>query len=143
MISQTAEYALRAVTYLATNMGHPVTAQQISDATLVPVPYLSKVLQNLVRSGIIRSQRGLHGGCTLIKPPNELTIFEIVDSVDPLKRIKSCPLGIVSHGINLCPLHRRLDEVYAEVERSFKGTTLADILNEPTLSTPLCPLPAK
>ncbi len=143
MISQTAEYALRAVTYLATHMDNPATAQQISDATLVPVPYLSKVLQSLVKSGIVRSQRGLHGGCSLTKTPEELTIFEIIDAVDPLKRIKSCPLGIVSHGKNLCPLHRKLDDVYAETERSFKSTTLADILNEPTASTPLCPMPSK
>ncbi|MEP6755766.1 MAG: Rrf2 family transcriptional regulator [Chthonomonadales bacterium] len=143
MISQTAEYALRAVAHLAQHRDEPRTAQQISDATLVPVHYLSKVLQNLVRGGILQTQRGLHGGCLLLKSPEELTIFEIVDAVDPLKRIRTCPLGIVQHGSHLCPLHLRLDKVYAQVEASFKESTLADILNEPSSSTPLCPLPQK
>ena len=141
MISQTAEYALRAVTQLALHPGEPQTAKQIAAATVAPMHYLSKVLQSLVRGRIITSQRGLHGGCTLIKSPVDLTIFEIVQAVDPLQRITHCPLGFDSHGVNLCPLHRKLDDVYAQVEKSFRETTLADILNEPTLSMPLCPFP--
>jgi Rrf2 family protein len=141
MISQTAEYALRAIAHIALNPTIPQTSQQVAAATLVPLPYLSKVLQSLGRAGIISAQRGLHGGFTLKKPAEEVTVFEVVQAVDPLRRIKTCPLGITSHGENLCPLHRRLDNAMEQVECSFRETTIAEILNEPTTSHPLCPLP--
>jgi len=109
MISQTAEYALRAVTHLAYRAGTPQTAKQISDATLVPAPYLAKVLQGLARHGLIQSQRGFHGGFNLVPSPADLNVWQVIEAVDPIPRIRSCPLGIGTHGLNLCPLHRLLD----------------------------------
>ena len=87
MISQTVEYALRAVVTIAQHDGGPCTSQKISEITKVPAPYLSKLMQGLVRSGILKSQRGLHGGFVLVSQPDELTIWHIVESVEPLKRL--------------------------------------------------------
>ena len=120
MISQTAEYALRAITHLALTPQKAQTSTEIAEATQVPSSYLSKVLQSLGRSGLIIAQRGLHGGFTLSKSPQEITVFEIVQAVDPMQRITTCPLGIVSHGANLCPLHKRLDAVMETLEASFQ-----------------------
>ena len=47
-----------------------------------------------------------------------------------------------SHGVRLCPLHKRIDDAMATVETAFKNTTLAEILAEPTASKPLCDFPA-
>ncbi len=138
MISQTVEYALRAIVTIAQHEGQPCTAQQISQITQVPAPYLSKLMQRLVRSGLAKSQRGLHGGFVLTKEPEKLTIWEVVDAVEPFKRIHECPLGITSHGSILCPLHRRLDQAMEMVENQFRGTTIADVLAEPGAVTPLC-----
>lgn len=141
MFSQTVEYALRAVAHLADRAPEARTTEQIAGATRVPKAYLSKVLQALVRGGVVRSQRGLGGGMTLLKSPRELTILEVVDAVDPIRRIKTCPLGLKTHGMRLCPLHRRLDDAMASVEDAFRGTTLAEVLAEPTGSPPLCEFP--
>jgi Rrf2 family nitric oxide-sensitive transcriptional repressor len=138
MISQTAEYALRAITHLAYNAGTPQTNKQISVSTHVPMPYLSKVLQSMTRAGLIHSQRGLHGGFTLTRSPNDLSVFEVIQAVDPMPRIHTCPLGLASHGTNLCPLHRRLDEAMGLVEKAFRESTIADVIAEPTNSKPLC-----
>ena len=62
--------------------------------------------------------------------------------VDPIKRIRQCPLGLAAHGMRLCPLHKRLDNALAMVEQAFRDTTLAEILDEPTASIPLCDFPA-
>jgi len=142
MFSQTVEYALRAVVYLAGQAPEARTTDQISEATQVPKPYLSKVLQNLGRSDIVRSQRGVGGGVTLVKTPAELTILEVVDAVEPIVRIETCPLGLKSHGKHLCPLHRRMDDALAMVQSAFQKTTLAEILAEPSSSTPLCDVPS-
>jgi Rrf2 family nitric oxide-sensitive transcriptional repressor len=139
LISQTVEYALRAVVYLA-DQEESHTVQQIAERTKVPVPYLSKVLQGLCRASLVQSQRGVHGGFRLAVSAEELTIWEIVNAVDPLPRIRQCPLGLPSH-VKLCPLHRRVDDAMAMVERAFRESTVAELLAEPTTSKPLCNFP--
>ncbi len=141
MFSRTVEYALRAVVFLAQDLSKPRTAEDISQVTKVPQAYLSKVLQNLTQAKIVRSQRGLGGGFTLGKQPKELTLLEVVNAVDPIQRIETCPLELESHGIHLCPLHRRLDNALEMVEKAFRETTLAEVLAEPSRSTPLCDFP--
>lgn len=141
MFSQKVEYALRAVVHLAFVAPAARTTEQIAQATKVPQAYLAKVLQGLGQAGIVRSQRGIGGGVALAHKPEELTILAVVNAVDPLKRIRVCPLGLASHGVRLCPLHKRLDGAMAQVEEAFAGTTLAEILAEPTQSVPLCEFP--
>jgi Rrf2 family protein len=141
MFSQKVEYALRAVVHLAHQSPAPRTVEQIAKATKVPQAYLAKVIQELVHGGVARSQRGIRGGISLVKSPADLTILEVVNAVDPIRRINTCPLGLESHGVRLCPLHRRVDNALASVEDAFRSTSLAEILAEPTESTPLCEFP--
>lgn len=130
MISQTAEYALRAAVFLAENTGGQTT-EQISQATKVPSAYLAKVLQLLSRASIVQSQRGLGGGFTLKITARKLTVLDVVNAVDPIERIRECPLDLDAHAIKLCPLHRRLDEASALVERAFRDTKISDLLAGP------------
>jgi Rrf2 family protein len=140
MISQTVEYALRAVVYLA-DQGESRTVVQIAEVTKVPAAYLSKVMQSLSRAKLAHSQRGLHGGFTLTKDPKDISIWEVVEAVEPLQRIRECPLGLAAHRIRLCPLHKRLDDALATIEKAFRDTTMAEVLAEPTTSKPLCDFP--
>lgn len=141
MISQTAEYALRAVVFLASQTGQPVTTQKVAAATRVPVGYLSKVLQALGKAGLVDAQRGLRGGYVLARRPGELTVLDVINSVDPLERIRSCPLGADCRDGALCALHRRLDDGVAMLEAMFQGTTIAQLLDERSASrNPLCEL---
>jgi Rrf2 family protein len=141
MFSQTVEYALRAVVHMADRAPASRTTEQIAAATRVPKAYLSKVLQALVQAGIVHSHRGIGGGITLAKSPSDLTILDVVNAVEPMQRIKTCPLGLAAHGVRLCPLHKRIDDALAKVEDAFRRTTLAEILAEPSASVPLCPFP--
>ena len=138
MISQTVEYALRAIVTIAQHGGDTCTSQQISAITQVPAPYLSKLMQVLVRADLVTSKRGLHGGFVLTKDVSDLTIWEIVDAVEPFRRIRECPLDIDSHTGSLCPLHRRLDDALALVENSFRSTTVKEMLSSQSSVTPLC-----
>lgn len=141
MFSQTVEYALRAVVHLAEHAPSARTTEQIAEATQVPKPYLSKVIQGLCGARILQSKRGVGGGVALVKTPAELTILEVVNAVEPIARIRQCPLGLKTHGVHLCPLHKRMDNALAMVEAAFQETTLAEILAEPTSSHPLCDVP--
>jgi Rrf2 family protein len=138
MFSQTAEYALRAVVSLADSGGQPLTTQQISELTRVPPDYLSKVMQALGRFGLVESQRGKHGGFKLARAASRVTILDVLDAVDPLPRIRSCPLHLKGHGRQLCPLHRRLDDAVSTVEKAFAATPISDLLQPQSEVRPLC-----
>lgn len=138
MISQTAEYALRAVVWLAENEGKPQTTEQIAKGMRIPAGYLSKVMQTLGRAGMVTSQRGLHGGFTLATLPSQLSLLDVVNKVDPIQRIRECPLGRKSHGKNLCGLHYRIDAALALIEDAFRNTTIEDLCTDVTMNPPVC-----
>jgi Rrf2 family protein len=142
MFSQKMEYALRAVVQLAYEAPAAQTVEQIAAATGVRQAYLAKVVQELRRAGVVRSQRGVGGGVSLEKAPQALTLLEVINAVDPIKRITTCPLGLAAHGARLCRLHKRVDNALAMIEDAFRNTTLAELLTEPDSSVPLCSFPA-
>lgn len=141
MFSQTTEYALRVAVYLAAMDGKPATIAQIAAATKTPEGYLAKVLRNLAKANLVQSQRGLHGGSVLARPADQITVYDVMAAVDPLRRITTCPLKLESHGTNLCPLHRRLDDALGLVEDALRASTLAELIATPSESRPLVDLP--
>lgn len=141
MIPQAVEYSLRAMVLLTQNLDTPVTVQAIAERGQIPAAYLSKLLQGLTRAGLVVSQRGVGGGYLLTRRPAEITLADVVSAIEPLQRIRKCPLGISGH-VALCPLHRRLDEALATIEKTFQETTLNDLCQESGGSVPLCSTPA-
>lgn len=138
MISRTVEYALRAMVWLASQPDQPHTTKEVAEATQVPTHYLSKVLQTLVDANIVASQRGFGGGFVLTKPPDQFTVLDVVNAVDPFPRIRSCPLRISAHSAKLCALHQRLDDALATVEQAFSQSTMAELASTGKSVRPLC-----
>ncbi len=138
MFSQTVEYALRAMVVLANAPDSPQTAQSISDIAKLPPDYLFKVMQPLVKAGLVVAQRGKRGGFMLGRNSGEVTIFDVVNAVDPIHRIHTCPLKLRTHGIRLCPLHRKLDSALAMVEDALKSSTLAEVIESGDPVRSLC-----
>jgi Rrf2 family protein len=137
MLSKTAEYALRVAVWLAQSPDDAASADHLADVTQVPRRYLHKVVQDLVRAGLVRSQSGPGGGYALARLPDKITILDVVNAVAPLERIKHCPLGLPSH-TKLCPLHRELDRVYAHAEEALQRVTLARLVRSSSAVVPLC-----
>lgn len=128
MFSQTIEYALRAMVHLAAASGdEALNSETIAQRTKVPKGYLSKILRDLVLAGLITSQRGPNGGFVLARDAGKITILDVVNAVDAFTRITTCPLGNPMH-VKLCPLHRRMDDALSMIEREFKRTTLAEVV---------------
>ena len=138
MFSQTVEYALRAMVHLAKQPDALQTTAQISKATQVPSPYLSKVLQTLTRDGLVEVRRGVSGGYLLGRSREKITIYEVVQCVDPMQRIHTCPLELSSHRKRLCSLHAKMDSALENIEAVFQSTTLRELMNSPNPSVPLC-----
>ncbi len=132
IISRTAEYALRAVVWLASRGQTPSGTLRIARATRVPSGYLCKVLRALNRSGLVVSHSGRKGGYRLARRPAEISVLDVVNAVAPVQRITKCPLGLESHRKMLCSLHRRLDRAIALVEQALAQSTIEELLTETT-----------
>ena len=82
-VSRSTGYALLAVGYIAKNQGQGVIlSQDVSKEYDIPLEYLLKILQQLVRANVLRSKRGPRGGFCLAKPTNKITMLEIIEAVD-------------------------------------------------------------
>jgi Rrf2 family protein len=138
MFTQTVEYALRAMVCLANSEASAQTRSQLVEQTKVPSAYLAKVMREMNRAGLVHAQRGVNGGFTLAKPAADVSLLEVMNAVDPLPRIPTCPLNLRSHGSRLCGLHRYLDDSMAALEHSLAKKSLADLVAEKTGSIPLC-----
>ncbi|GJQ28682.1 MAG: transcriptional regulator [Phycisphaerae bacterium] len=128
MLSQTSEYALRAMVHLAAlEDGGAMNSETIAARTKVPQGYLSKVLRDLVVADLIASQRGPNGGFALARPADKITMLDVINAVDPMMRIRRCPLGNPEH-VKLCPLHQRIDDAIEQIETQFRKTSLSEVL---------------
>jgi len=131
MLSQTAEYALRAVLYLAEHCGsesQPLRVDEIASDLGIPANYLSKTLQTLVRGHVLRSVRGPKGGFCLVRPPDQITLFDVVAPYGDLDADRKCLLGRPEcSDRNPCPAHNAWKQTSDQLARFFRTTTVADV----------------
>jgi len=122
---------------LAAEPERAMSAEHLAERTLVPRRYLHKVLQDLVKADLVSSRSGPGGGYTLVRGSEMITILHVVNAVDPLERIRHCPLGLPSH-TSLCPLHKELDRAYAATEAAFERVTMSQLFRSAGDIVPLC-----
>ncbi|MBM4107799.1 MAG: Rrf2 family transcriptional regulator [Phycisphaerae bacterium] len=127
MLSQTVDYALRAMLHLAGQGGVAASTDRIAGRTSVPAGYLAKIMRDLVVAGLVSSFRGPRGGFALAREASAITLLDVVNAVEPIARIDRCPRREPCLG-GLCALHRRIDEIAAHMEAAFAATSLADLL---------------
>ena len=128
MISQTAQYALRAVVCLALRPQVSLTVLQLAEMTKVSPEYLSKVMQALVRADLVTSKPGKAGGFCLKVPPENLSMSAVVEAIDPPQSEEPYPLQIQSYGSVLRPLHQRLAQINASARRECSKIMIKDLL---------------
>jgi Rrf2 family transcriptional regulator, iron-sulfur cluster assembly transcription factor len=129
LFSRTAEYAIRAMTFLATlPPGKLAGAKEIAEAEHIPMAFLWKILQNLARHRLIRSFKGLRGGYELAHPADGLTLRMVLTATDGLDRIGNCVLGLPQcSDENACPLHDTWKELRSRLDSMIDRNTLADL----------------
>ena len=130
MLSQTAEYALRAVLYLAQYSGsRPLRVSEVADALRIPRNYLSKILHRLARGGVLVSLRGKAGGFQLAVRPDRVALSAVITPFDRVQERRRCLLGRpqCTDG-RACAVHSRWKDVADRVAEFFRDTTVADLL---------------
>jgi Rrf2 family protein len=131
VLSQTAEYALRATLFLARHTpGRTATADSIAAALGAPANYLAKTLHQLARAGIVEGVRGPAGGFRLTRDAAELTLAEVVLTFDEPFTRSACLLGDRCDAGRPCAAHEQWVEVTAAMAEPLRRTMVADLLRE-------------
>jgi Rrf2 family protein len=128
MLSQTAEYALRTVVFLADRGDAPGRIDEIAAALEIPRNYLSKVLHRLAQESILVSARGQRGGFRLASPAERIRLLDVIEPFDHIGDQRRCLLGRdVCSDQRACEAHEAWKDVGARVAAFFAGTTVADL----------------
>jgi Rrf2 family protein len=131
VLSQTAEYALRAALYIAEHGdAEPYTVTQLAGALRIPQNYLSKTMHILARQGVLTSSRGMHGGFRLARPADRIPLLDVIRPFDQLEARRQCLLGRPTcSDATPCAAHARWKDLADTTTAFFRDTTLADIIS--------------
>jgi Rrf2 family protein len=132
IITRATEYSIRAVLHLAERYpASVVSKQEICEAEGITPAFLTKILQPLIRSGMVRSKRGASGGFALAKDPARLTLLDVMRAVDEPISLNLCLLeGNPCDRSFLCPVHEMWVKARESLESIFGGRSVADIVKE-------------
>jgi Rrf2 family protein len=127
-VSAKADYALRAVIELAAAADGPVKGERIAQAQEIPLKFLENILGDLRHAGIVRSQRGVEGGYWLARPPDEITVAEVVRAVEgPIANVRGLGPEQVEYGGSAARLRDVWIAVRANLRAVLEHVTIADV----------------
>lgn len=131
IIRRNTDYGIRALVYLALNPGVMVGAPDIAEKQEVPIEYLHKIMQKFVRSGLVDSHRGVQGGFSLAKPPEEIQILEVVEILQGKLHVNKCFLakGVCSRSPE-CQLKQNWLVIQNKLTDMLKGITIKDLADQ-------------
>jgi Rrf2 family protein len=131
ILSQTTEYALRAMLFIAAKHPMPVRASELAAALGLPRNYLGKTLGRLVQARVLSSARGTTGGFRLGRDAAAITLHDVLQPFSP-NEPRRCLLGIGACGHNPhCAVHHHWLPAATVIDRFFTSTTIADLVAAP------------
>jgi Rrf2 family protein len=132
-LTKKADYGLIALRHLSRQAG-TASAKDIADQYRIPLPLLSKVLQTLVRNGLLRSEQGAAGGYRLARDPHDITALEAIRSIDGPIILTHC---VTEHSnqhecdqSQLCPVREPLRKVHEGILRLLSSISVADLSSD-------------
>ncbi len=130
MLSNTCKYGIRAMVYLAVHAqeGKKIGIKKIADDLQIPTPFLGKILQMLTKKGFLSSLKGPHGGFGVGKPPEDISLFDIVELIDGDGIFNDCLVGIRScekGGKPTCAIHEDYVPIRNQIKTLFENRTIA------------------
>jgi Rrf2 family iron-sulfur cluster assembly transcriptional regulator len=127
-LSQTAGYAILALCHLDPERERLVLARDIAERTGIPKAYLSKMLNQLQHAGLVTGKRGYRGGLKLVRPADQITLYEVVVAIDGEGWRQQCVLGLPGCGCGEpCPMHEFWGEERSRIEERLRAMNLAQI----------------
>ncbi len=131
MLTRKCDYALVAMSELARRAPGWMSARNLAETIHIPLPVLTNILHQLLHHGLVNSARGARGGYCLAKPPERISLGELIAAVDgPVKLTRCCPADLdIDREETKCNIeencrikapvrrvHRRLQKFFSQVD---------------------------
>jgi Rrf2 family protein len=133
MFSTSCQYGLQGMLYIAmhSTKDKNVGLIEIAENQEIPRHFLSKILQQLVKAGLLESMKGPNGGFKLSKKPNKITLLHIIKAIDGLEVFTQCGIGFKKcSDDHPCPIHHDFKVVRDKVHELFKKKTLDELVQD-------------
>jgi len=129
-VSRKVDYALRAIIYLSTQSeGRPVPVKEIAYRRRIPTKFLEKIIQDLIRAGLVKSHRGAHGGYTLERTPDQVSFRDVIEAIEGPISLNVCVTERHDCSVlSSCNMQRIWQEGQRQMLKYFSDTTLADLI---------------
>lgn len=133
MLSNTCKYAIRATVYLTIKDDgiNKIGIKQISKDLDLPTPFLGKIMQTLAKNKLLASTKGPHGGFSLLKDPNDISLYDIVEIIDGIDIFQDCIIGLKvcaqTGNKEVCPFHKKSDDLRAHFIELFKEQSIGEL----------------
>lgn len=134
-ITRQADYAVRAVLYLARSGDQRTATSTIAEEQRIPPSFLAKIVSQLSIAGLLHTSRGARGGVTLARTPKEITLLEVIEAIDGPIQLNECvgDSGSCSFDDD-CPLRPIWCDAQEDLVNKLKGTNFADMVIKKQIS---------
>ena len=135
MLSRASKYAILSTLFLAehSSPGKKISVREIADRIEVPHAFLAKLFQQLVRSEVISSTKGPHGGFYLTEQNENKTVCDIIENIDGLDKLNNCFLGLDKcNSEKPCPVHFIVEPFKNSLLGKFRDKTIKEFSEEIT-----------
>ena len=131
LITRASEYAILSLIVLS-KASSPIDSETLSNQLSISKSFLAKILQSLAKNGILKSYKGVNGGFALLKKPKDISLLDIMSSVegkaptvfDCSPSLSDCP----SNKAELCSIWPFLNRLQGKIDRFLAEITLEDVL---------------
>ncbi|MCF8224970.1 MAG: Rrf2 family transcriptional regulator [Bacteroidales bacterium] len=133
MLSNTCKYAIRASVYLSlfTDEKKKAGIKEIAKKLDIPSPFLSKIMQNLARHGILLSTKGPNGGFCLKRPAQDISLMDIIEIIDGHEMFVTCLVRTTKcSDEEPCGIHDKVTAMRRELKEFFMNQTIDDLATE-------------
>ena len=133
ILSKSFGYALRGILYLAKlkDENRKIQIDEIANNLSVPKHFLGKIMQQIVKEGLLKSTKGPYGGFSLVAETLNTPLIRLVDVTDGMEQFKMCVLKLkYCNGINPCPLHHEMEQMRGKFLSVFTETTIGDLVRD-------------
>lgn len=129
-----ADYGLRTVLYLARlNSGESVSTAKIADEQRIPSSFLAKIVSQLAIAGLLRTSRGAHGGVSLARPPDNISLLDVVQAIDGPIELVHCIDNPDECGFSeACSIKETMDDAQSALTRSLAATDFKSLATRQT-----------
>lgn len=128
-LTKLADYAVVLMTCFPSDLSYRVNANDLAEKTQLPVPSVAKILNCLSKAGVLISHRGLNGGFSLARKPEDITIADIIEAVDGPISLTNCVDETESDCmvLNTCGMKSHWQLINGAIRNALAGIRLNDI----------------